>query len=114
MAWEGGVAGDAFDVLAAAAVAAFHDDLRVAAQRAGGAGVAGLAVREAGLRPVAVGGGAGGGEVVQGLDVGDFGRFAGEFGVGGEGAEWDGWAGGLEGGDGAVDGVEGGGGGARV
>ena len=68
---------DEFDVLAAAAVASFHDDLLVAAQRAVGAVVAGLAVREAGLRPVAVGGGAGGGEHVQRADVGDFGGFAG-------------------------------------
>ena len=74
---EGRVACDAFDVLATAAVASFHDDLRVAAQRAIGVIVVGLAVREACLRPVAVGGGAGGGEHVQRADVGDFGSLAG-------------------------------------
>ena len=77
MPLKSGVAVDAFDVLATAAVAPFHDDLRVAAQRAVGVIMTGMAVREAGLRPVAVGGGAGGGEHVQRADVGDFGGFAG-------------------------------------
>lgn len=39
---------DEFDVLAAAAVGAFHDDLFVAAERAGGHGVPRVGVREAG------------------------------------------------------------------
>lgn len=52
--WEGGVAVDVFDVVAAAAPGSLHDDLPVAAEGATGHVVGAFAVREAGLRSVGV------------------------------------------------------------
>ncbi len=57
VAGEGGVAVDELDVFAAAAVGAFHDDLRVPAEGAVGRVVFAFGVREAGLGPVGVFGG---------------------------------------------------------
>lgn len=56
----------------------------------------------------------GGGDVVQGLDVGDFEVFDVDFGCRGEGADEAAWVGGLQGLDGGVDGGEVGGWRARV
>ena len=94
---QGAVAVDEFDVRAAAAVGALHDDLGVVAQRAvvvvvvvvvGGVFVVMVVpVRKAGAGPVGVGPRGGGGDGVEGTDVGDFGEFGDVFGVGGEGAE---------------------------
>ena len=77
MAGEGGVAVDQLDVLAAAAVGAFHDDLSLAAQGAAGRVVVAFAVREAGSGSVGIFLGGGGGDGVEGVDVGQFGGLVG-------------------------------------
>lgn len=77
VAGEGGVAVDELDVLAAAAVGAFHDDLSLAAQGAAGRVVFALAVREAGSGSVGVFLGGGAGDGVEGVDVGEFGGLVG-------------------------------------
>lgn len=71
MVGEGAGAGDDFHVLAAAAVGAFHDYLGVVAEGAGGWVVGWRGVREAGVGSIGVGGRGGGGDLVEGLDVGD-------------------------------------------
>lgn len=99
---------------AAAAVSAFHDYALVSAQGARALVVCGGGVREAGGGSVGVFEGRGGGDGVEGTDVGYFENFAGCFGEGGEGA--DGFVGmeGLQGADLGVDESEVGGGGAGV
>lgn len=76
MAWWGFVAVDQFDVLASAAVGAFHDYLSLAVERAVRRVVVAVAVCEAGSRSVGVFGRGGGGDGVEGVDVGEFGGLA--------------------------------------
>lgn len=72
--------GHELDVLAGAAVGAFHDDFGVLAEGAGGLVVGWRGVREAGVGSIGVGGRGGGGDVVEGLDVGDLHAVVVEFG----------------------------------
>ena len=72
---------------AAAAVGAFHDYSFLAAQGARAHVVVGGGVCEAGGGSVGVFPGRGGGDGVEGEDVGDFEDFAGCFGEGWEGAD---------------------------
>ena len=71
-------------------------------------------VREAGMRSVGVGGGGSGGDVVEGLDVGDLAVVVVYFGFRGEGADELAGARGLQVAESGVDGVEVGGRRARV
>lgn len=71
-------------------------------------------MREAGVRSVGVGGGGCGGDVVEGLDIGDLAVVVVYFGFRGEGADDLVGAGRLQVAESGVDGVEVGGRGARV
>ena len=114
MVRERETAGDELDVLAAAAVGALHDYFGVSAQGARCYVVGRRGVREAGVGSVSVWFRGGGGDVVQGLNVGDFEVFDVDFGCRGEGADEAAWVRGLQGLDGGVDGGKVGGWRARV